>query len=100
VQGVVGVDASGRAVGPPDRWPRELHELVVPPSLEDPAAPPPATSLALRPLLLAPAPGESIPPWLADLPARPVVYATLGTLAQGLHADLFAAIIAGVGTST
>lgn len=73
-----------------------LHLSFVPPSLEDPNAPPPITSLALRPLLLASAPGEPIPPWLADLAARPTVYATLGTLTQD-RADRFAAIIAGVG---
>ena len=71
-----------------------LHLSFVPPSFQDPAAPLPATAHALRPLLLDPLPGETVPAWLIDLPCRPVVYATGGTV--GERAGFFEAIIAAV----
>ena len=56
-----------------------LHLSFVPPSFQDPAAPPPATAHALRPTLLEPLPDERTPSWLATLPNRPTIYATGGT---------------------
>ena len=56
-----------------------LHLSFVPPSFQDPAAPPPATAHALRPTLLEPLPDERTPSWLATLPDRPTIYATGGT---------------------
>ncbi|HYI16482.1 MAG TPA: nucleotide disphospho-sugar-binding domain-containing protein, partial [Thermomicrobiales bacterium] len=58
----------------------QLHLSFVPPSFEDPAAPLPAMAHSLRPLLLEPLPGEPEPGWLANLPDRPTVYVTGGTL--------------------
>jgi len=78
----------------PTRLFAHLHLSFVPPSLEDPAAPLPATAHSLRSALLDPAPGEQVPPWLADLPDRPTIYATLGTVNN--PSDVFGAIIAGV----
>jgi UDP:flavonoid glycosyltransferase YjiC (YdhE family) len=50
-----------------------------PPSLRDPDAPLPPTLRAVRLTAPEPAPGPA-PAWLAALPARPTVYATLGTM--------------------
>ncbi len=71
-----------------------LHLSFVPPSFQDPAVPLPTTAHALRLLLLDPLPGELAPPWLTALSARPIVYATGGTI--GDRTTFFAAIIAGV----
>lgn len=68
---------------PPDPALATLHRYLLlfpfPPSLCDPTVAAPPTLRAVR--LAAPEPAPGPPPdWLAALPARPTVYATLGTM--------------------
>jgi len=74
---------------------RYLHLAFVPPSFQDPAMPHPPTARALRTVVFDRSGDETLPAWAADLPDRPVVYATLG-MAFNRTSDLFAAILAGL----
>jgi MGT family glycosyltransferase len=74
---------------------RYLHLSFVPPSYQDPAQPLPPTAHALQTLIFDRSGTEELPAWVADLPDRPTVYATLGT-GFNRHTDIFVAIIAGL----
>jgi UDP:flavonoid glycosyltransferase YjiC (YdhE family) len=74
---------------------RYLALYPFPPSLRNPASALPPTAHAVRPALFDRSGDEGPPAWLAALPARPTVYATLGTVAND-RADLFEAFIAGL----
>src|SRR5581483_10200708 len=71
----------------------ELHPF--PPSFLDPALGRPAATHFVRPAPFDRSGDEALPAWVDDLPARPTVYATLGTAFNG-RADLFAAFLAGL----
>jgi UDP:flavonoid glycosyltransferase YjiC (YdhE family) len=73
-----------------------LHLSFIPMSFEDPAALPPPTTRSLRAQPLVAAPGEQSPEWLTELPDRPTIYATLGTVPVFTRPVLFDAIITGV----
>jgi UDP:flavonoid glycosyltransferase YjiC (YdhE family) len=73
---------------------RYLHLAFVPPSFADPAAPRPPTAHFLRPGPSDRPDGPALPAWVATLPARPLVYATLGTVFP--VPEVFRAIITGV----
>jgi UDP:flavonoid glycosyltransferase YjiC (YdhE family) len=72
-----------------------LHLSAAPPGYQDPAVPLPPTAHALRPVVFDRSGEEGLPPWVADLPARPTVYATLGTVVNRRPGAL-PAIIAGL----
>lgn len=73
---------------------RYLHLAFVPPSFADPAAPRPRTAHFLRPVPSARTDDEVLPAWVATLPDRPTVYATLGTVFP--VPEVFWAIIEGL----
>jgi UDP:flavonoid glycosyltransferase YjiC (YdhE family) len=56
---------------------------------------PAATTHFIRPAPFDRSGGEALPAWVDELPARPTVYATLGTAFNG-RTDLFAAFLAGL----
>lgn len=64
-----------------------------PPSFQDPAIPLPPTTHAIRYSGFNTAGTEPLADWIAALPDRPTVYATLGTM-QNHHTEIFAAILA------
>ncbi len=71
-----------------------LHPF--PPSFLDPVpGGPAAATYFVRPAPFDRSGDEGLPAWVDDLPARPTVYATLGTAFNG-RADLFAAFLAGL----
>jgi MGT family glycosyltransferase len=72
---------------------RYLLLLPVPRAFHDPALPLPPTAHFLRPLAFDRTGHESLPAWVDDLPPRPTVYLTLGTV-HNRRVDLFAAVIA------
>jgi MGT family glycosyltransferase len=72
---------------------RYLHLSFVPPRYQDPQSPLPPTAHALRHVSFDQSGDESLPGWVAALPDRPTVYATLGTGGHRASA-LFVAIIA------
>ena len=84
---------------PPDpnlRMPtRRLVLSPMPPSLRDPALPLPATAHSIRPGSLAPG-DDGAPEWLEQLPDRPTVYFTLGTVFDMESGDLIARTLAGL----
>lgn len=63
-----------------------------PPRFQDPATPLPPTTHAIRYTGFNAAGPETLPDWIAALPAQPTVYATLGTM-QNHHTELFRAIL-------
>lgn len=65
-----------------------------PPSFQDPALPVAPTTRYLRPLLGDRSGPEELPPWVAALPDRPVVYVGLGTVFN--QPAIFRAVIAGL----
>jgi len=65
-----------------------------PPSFQDPALPLAPTSHFLRPLLGDRSGAEELPPWVRDLPDRPVVYVGLGTVFN--EPTIFRAFLAGL----
>jgi UDP:flavonoid glycosyltransferase YjiC (YdhE family) len=90
-----------RALGlPPDpdlaALHRHLHLSFVPPSFQDPARPLPATAHALRTVPFDQSGDEALPAWVEELPERPTVHATLGTVFND-RPELIRAIVAGVG---
>jgi UDP:flavonoid glycosyltransferase YjiC (YdhE family) len=66
-----------------------------PTSFRDPLSPLPATAHAFRPLASSRA---APPPWLAALPNRPTIYATLGTVFNVESGDLFCRLLEGLRT--
>ncbi len=85
---------------PPDRDRAMLYRYLLllpfPPRFADPAAPLPPTAHHIRHVGYdIDRPGDALPGWVADLPARPVVYATLGT-AYNRTPGIFPAILAGL----
>ncbi len=74
---------------------RYLHLALVPPRFQDPAVPPPPTAHAVRLPVFDRSGAEGLPGWVADLPDRPTVYATLGTVANATP-GVFEAILAGL----
>lgn len=93
------LDAHRAAHGlPPDPGLAMLHRYLTlrpfPPSLQDPAPPVRPTTHFLRPTPEDRSGPEGLPPWVAALPDRPVIYLGLGTL----HTPpaVFRAFIAGL----
>ena len=80
------LDRLRRGVGlPPDPELGMLHRhlliVTAPPGFDaDPAAPLPATARSVRHVAFDRSGEEELPAWFNDLPDRPVVYATMGTV--------------------
>jgi len=74
---------------------RYLHLALVPLRFQDPAVPLPPTAHAVRLPLFDRSGAEGLPGWVADLPERPTVYATLGTVANAVP-GVFEAILDGL----
>ena len=72
-----------------------LHLSCAPPGYQDADAPLPPTAHALRPVPFDRSGVEVLPAWVGDLPDRPTVYATLGTVVNG-RPGVFPAILAGL----
>ena len=71
-----------------EHWHRHGYLGTRPPSLLNPADPPPATTVPVRPVALDDVEGP-VPPWVDDRPAgRPRVTVTLGTMLPGRTAVL------------
>ena len=75
---------------------RYLRLCPFPPGLQDPALPVPPTTHYLRPMLGDRSGPEGLPPWVAALPDRPVVYLGLGTALPTRPPEVFRAVIAGL----
>ncbi len=85
---------------------RYLHLAFAPPAfalqpLDQPcgSAPVPPTTHFIRPDVFDQAAGETLPAWIADLPDRPTIYATLGTEVNRepeLYPSVMQAIVAGL----
>lgn len=73
---------------------RYLRLCPFPPGLQDPALLVPPTTHYLRPMLGDRSGPEGLPPWVAALPERPVVYLGLGTALN--KPEVFRAVIAGL----
>jgi len=73
---------------------RYLRLCPFPPGLQDPALPVPPTTHYLRPMLGDRSGPEGLPPWVATLPDRPVVYVGMGTVFD--RPEVFRAFIAGL----
>jgi len=73
---------------------RHLVISPFPPSLRDPAFPPPATLRAFRPA--SGQGGDAALDWLANVPPRPTVYLTLGTVFNVESGDLFGRLLEGL----
>jgi UDP:flavonoid glycosyltransferase YjiC (YdhE family) len=72
---------------------RYLHLAFEPPRFHDPALPLAPTSHLLRPVDVDPPGADRTPAWIAALPRRPTVYATLGTAFNTRAPGLFEAIL-------
>jgi UDP:flavonoid glycosyltransferase YjiC (YdhE family) len=74
---------------------RYLHLACEPPGFAFPGEIPPPTTHLVRPVNDEPG-EEGLPGWVADLPDRPTVYATLGTVSSGspIGRPVFPAILA------
>ena len=75
---------------------RYLHLAFEPPRFHDPALPLAPTSHLLRPVPFSRSGGEGAPEWLAGLPDRPTVSATLGTVFNSRLPELFQVILDGL----
>jgi UDP:flavonoid glycosyltransferase YjiC (YdhE family) len=73
---------------------RHLYLACVAPGMLLPEFPLPATAHHLRPLVFDQSDGE-LPAWIADLPDRPTIYVSLGTVFNRAS-QIFAAIIEGL----
>jgi UDP:flavonoid glycosyltransferase YjiC (YdhE family) len=71
---------------------RYLHLSFVPPSFQNPDVPMPTTTHHLRPVFFDTSGDEHLPAWLVNLPKRPTVYVTLGTIANN-KTHIFSTII-------
>lgn len=84
---------------PPDHDLTMLHRYLLivpaPPSYQDAAAPLPATAHAVRHVAFDRSGLESLPAWVNDLPDRPAVYATMGTVFNQVP-GILEAILAGL----
>ena len=67
-----------------------------PPSFRDPDFPLPANAVAIRPDVRGAAPTVDLPKRMQDLPDRPVVYFSLGTVYNTIRQDLFGPVIEGL----
>ena len=80
---------------PADTSIETLHRYLLlsprPPSFQDPAAPLPSTAHAIRHGGFNRSGSDELPSWIDDLPQRPLVYATLGTVFN--HMGLFSTIL-------
>lgn len=74
---------------------RYLHLSFVPPSYQDPAAPLPPTTHALRTVPFDQSGNEKLPAWVHTLPQQPTVYVTMG-LAFGGTAGTFPVVLEGL----
>jgi UDP:flavonoid glycosyltransferase YjiC (YdhE family) len=74
---------------------RYLHLACQPPAFSPPDEPPAPTSHALQPTVVDRSAGENLPEWVARLPDRPTICATLGTF-MNRSADVFDAILRGL----
>ncbi|MBV9790190.1 MAG: glycosyltransferase family 1 protein [Chloroflexi bacterium] len=85
---------------PPDPELAMLSRYLVlspfPPSYRDPAFPLPATGHAFRSRVVDISAHEAAPSWLANLPAAPSVYFTLGTIFNLESGDLFTRVLTGL----
>jgi UDP:flavonoid glycosyltransferase YjiC (YdhE family) len=75
---------------------RYLHLSFVPPSYQDPAVPLPPTAHTLRTTPFDRSGDETLPGWVAGLPAQPTVYATLGLAIFNRTPGIFPAILKGL----
>ncbi len=75
---------------------RYLHLAFEPPGIGDPDRAPPPTAHLLRPAAFSYSGDEAPPEWIESLPARPVIYATLGTVFNTRTPRPFEAIIDGL----
>ncbi len=76
---------------------RYLHLAYLPPSYQFPQFPAPPTSHPTRPDFCQGATAAELPGWLAELPDRPTVYVTLGTVFNRAT-EIFGAILEGLAT--
>jgi UDP:flavonoid glycosyltransferase YjiC (YdhE family) len=67
-----------------------------PPSFHDPAVPVPPTTHFVRPVADDRSGPEALPPWVASLAGRPVVYVGMGTGSTLRRPGIFRAVIAGL----
>src|SRR5215212_371702 len=74
---------------------RYMYLSPFPPGYLDPAVPLPPTTRHLRPVPFDRSGNEALPEWLVDLPDRPLVYLTLGTVFN-YWTDIFRAFIEGL----
>jgi UDP:flavonoid glycosyltransferase YjiC (YdhE family) len=75
------------------------HYLVlspVPPSYRDPRFPLPLTGHSIRPFMLNAPQNEPTPEWILNLPDKPTVYFTLGTVFNRESGDLFSRVLDGL----
>jgi len=84
---------------PPEQDVDSLHRYLMlsprPHSFQDPASPLPPTAHAIRHGGFNASADEHLPKWVDDLPDRPTIYATLGTVFNNLT-DIFVAILEGL----
>ena len=84
---------------PPDPDLAMLHRYLLvipgPPSYQDAATPLPTTAHAVRHVAFDRSGAETLPAWVNDLPDRPVVYATMGTVFNQVP-GILEAILAGL----
>ncbi|MEO8288102.1 MAG: glycosyltransferase [Chloroflexota bacterium] len=66
-----------------------------PPSFQDPAAPFPPTTHAIRHIGFNSSTGEQLPDWVRDLPEQPTVYVTLGTVFNKMK-NIWQAVLEGL----
>jgi MGT family glycosyltransferase len=74
---------------------RYLNLAFMPPRYHDPTRPVAPTTHFFRPVPFDRSGDETLPSWVAELPDRPTVYATLGTIFN-FRTDLFGAILHGL----
>ncbi len=74
---------------------RYLHLSYLPPSYQFPDFSVPATAHPVRPIFFAEGGTAALPEWVADLPERPTVYVTLGTVFNRA-VEIFGKILAGL----
>jgi UDP:flavonoid glycosyltransferase YjiC (YdhE family) len=76
---------------------RYLYLDVCPPSLQSPEISRVEVAHPVQNVDISPTPGERLPEWVAELPPRPTLYVSLGTIFNR-NLDVFAAILDGVGS--
>jgi UDP:flavonoid glycosyltransferase YjiC (YdhE family) len=75
---------------------RYLVLAPVPPSFRDPDFPLPRTGSPIQPAALDASRDDDLPAWIHDLPPRPTLYFTLGSVFPLESGDVFARVVAGV----